>query len=169
MGLKQLYSDIKTELSSILNDGGEPLFKYVGIWNNQLRSIKAEKNDWIGITYPAIFTEIIVTDIEQQACKHQLWNVNINFHIVDDFYNNIEGGFEENTQIFDMNDKLWEHMQNIKIPMCALLVGNAQGQDFDHTNVYHYVQQFKTNYEYAMTNNLISTTGLTITLSATTI
>jgi hypothetical protein len=168
MGLKQLYDDIRNELKLITNDDGSQTFKYFGIWNNQLRSIRGEKNDWISIQYPSIFTEIIVKDIEQQGCKHQLWNIDVNFHVVDDFYNNVDGNFEENTRVFDTNDKLWHHMQNIKIPMCALLVGSEQTQEFDHDNVYHYIQSFKTNYEYLYTTTPVYATGVTLTLSANT-
>lgn len=166
MGLKQLYTDLKTEINSIVNDDGSKLFNYVGIWNNQVRSIRADKNDWFSITYPAIFIEPVIESVEQLGYKNQLWNINFKLHVLDDFYNS-ENGNEENTRIFDINDKVWEHMEVIKIDMCSHLVGSQQTQEFDHDNLYHYIQEFKGNYTYLYPDNTISKSGITITLDTT--
>lgn len=164
MGLKTLYNDIKDCLSQITDDKDEILFNYVGIWNNQIQDIKGE-NNWISIRYPAVFVEIVVKDIEQQALRHQLWNCDVFFHVVDDFYNG--DNMEENTRIFEINDLLWKTMQCRKFPMSGIFIGTSQTQEFDHNNVYHYIQGFGCNYEYVYPDDKIFKNGLTLNVNFT--
>lgn len=168
MGLKTLYSDISTELKSIKNDDGSNLFNYIGIWNNHLAGLRGKNNNQIAITFPAIFSEVIIRSIEQLGQKHQLWNFDLRFHIIDDFYNDINGQFEENTRIFNISDKLWEHMQTIKLPMASEIVCTEQEQEHDHDNLYHYIQGFTGNYtQLYPEKNKIQVSGLTLTTTIT--
>jgi len=164
MGLKTFYNDINTSIKEIVDDNDIQLFKYVGIWNNQLQSLRVD-NNWISITYPAVFIEINIRDIEQQGMRNQIWNCEVNFHVVDDFYNG--ENMEENTRIFEFNDKLWEHIQCRKYPMSSILVGSGQNQEFDHDNLYHYVQSFECNYEYVYPDPKISKSGIKLNVTLT--
>lgn len=165
MSLKTIYAELKTAVSNIVDDNNEKVFKYVGIWNNQVRSLRSKQNDIIQTQYPAAYIEVIVEDIEQQHCIHQLWNLIINIHIIDDFYNNEITENEENVRIFETTDYLWDYIQQTRITNSGTLVCISNVQEFDHDNLYHYIQSYKCPYEKLYDNHHILMTGITYALT----
>lgn len=168
MSLKTLYTEIKTALQSYTDSNGDLLFKHVGVWNNQVNSLLSKENDIIQIQYPAAFVEIIIEDIEEMQMHSQLWNVLINIHIIDDYYNNELTENEENLRIFDLTDLVWDNFHHSKFTNTNRIVCVSNIQDNNHSNVYHYIQGYEANYQKSVTETGIIISGATLMLSGQT-
>lgn len=163
MGLTKLYNDIKAELEEL------DIFKYIGIWNNQLSAINGDEgsNDWISIQYPSAFIQINVDSIETLSERNQLWNVVVDLHLIDEFLMGEQN--EENTRILNWADTVWNKMNINKIDGMSVMHCVSNVQDFEHSNVYHYVQSYEGNYYQQWQSNEIIYTGHSITISGNTL
>lgn len=147
MGLKQLYIDIRTQLLSLVDGNSNPLIKFCQVWNNQV----TYNNDGQHYNYPmpCVFIEMASPiTIEQMGDGYQLYNIVIRLHIVHEFYNSIDGnGIEEqDLSIFDLKDAVYIGMQKYEPNGAVQFVRTSETQDYEHTNVYHMIQEYTTNY-----------------------
>lgn len=140
--MKQLYLDIKIKLQEV------PGFNYIGIWNNQVEAIQnRDPSDYSANSWPlpALFIEIITEEIQQLGNGVQIYDpVLVKIHIVDDFYNG--DNMEENTRVFDYSKAVYQVLQKFEPNGAVAFVRTSEEQDFNHNNVYHFIQTYTTNY-----------------------
>jgi hypothetical protein len=142
--MKQLYSDIKTKLQEVSG------FNYIGIWNNQVEAIQnRDPDDYSANTWPlpALFVEIVTSsdNIQQLGNGVQIYDpLPVRIHIVDDFYNG--DNMEENTRVFDHGQAVYAVLQKFEPDGAVAFIRTGEEQDFDHNNVYHFIQTYTTNY-----------------------
>lgn len=126
---------------------GTPLIKFCQVWNSQT-TLEIE-----GHTYdfekPAVFVEFISPNtIEQLGNGDQIYNdLIVRLHIVHEFYNAIDGnGIEEqDLTIFDLSGACYQYLNKFEPTQAVAMVRVNESQQYNHKNVYEYLQDYKTN------------------------
>ena len=147
-GVSQLYKDIKAQISSLLNADNEPVFKTVHIWNNQLANERADVNKQFAYPKPAVFVEISTpTPIGTLLGGFQQYDdIRVRLHIIHEQYDANGNGFmDEDFNIFDFSQLLYGKMNKFEPPGAVRMVRVAEEQDYDHDNLYHFIQEYQTN------------------------
>ena len=114
-------------------------FETVNVWNNQFDYI--EDGSSYSFAMPCCFIEVLADDTQPIGGKYQGSDLVVNFHIGNDFYN--ENLMETNLQIFKLRDDLIKSISTFQPSTGSLLNKISEQQDFQHTNVYHYVVSYK--------------------------
>lgn len=141
-GIRQPVEDILALLSTldVTNQDGNAAKLYARVWNNQ---VKYETN---GTTYnfakPAAFLEVLNSpqfgELGQYIQGADLgWKV----HLVHEFYNQ-DGTMEQDLTIFDLRDSIVALLSGYEATACGPLVRTSEYQDYEHSNIYHYVIDF---------------------------
>ena len=148
--LSQLYTDVRTRLLSQVDGGGHPYIKFCQVWNNQMGGRDADQKDMYAFPLPAVFLEINSPDsIEQLGNGAQLQVLTLRVHIFHEFYNNTDttnGMMEQDLAIFALRDVVYGALQKYEPSGAVAMVRIAEMQDYDHDNVYHFIQEYQTNY-----------------------
>lgn len=147
MGLRTIYQDIETEVRSMVDASGNTLFQHTHTWNNQFKDLLGDTNNDVSIPFPACFIEINVDRIETQGNRNQLWNCTLILHIAHELYNAQDGEFEQNWEVLDLVDRVWYYMHTYKPIGCSEMVCIENKQDYNHHNLYHFIQSYKFVYE----------------------
>ena len=171
MGLREVYNTIETRLHTIVDSNNVEKFKHYHTWNQQFKDLlgKPGANKDISIPFPAVFIEVVVDSIEEQGSFNQLWNCTLNLHIAHQLYNAMNGEFEQNWDVFDLVDDVHKKIQGYHPTQFNTFIGTGLKQDYDHGNLYHFIQTYKFNYQNTYDLNYIEYTGATLTISASTI
>jgi len=126
---------------------GERVVKFCQIWNNQTRDESEGK--MYDYPKPAVFVEFTnLEDIQQLGNGNQIYNdMSVRLHVVQDFYNATDGnGIEEqNLTIFDLTQQIYRALNKFEPTGAAALVRTGEQQQSDHTNIYEFVQDYRTN------------------------
>jgi hypothetical protein len=143
--MKQLLIDIITYLRDEIPD-----FLTISEWNNQIDEIN--EGEQYGFMLPACFIEIV-----NEREKIQLGNgatlydpLYIKFHIIDEQLN--MDTFTDNNNL-DMNLKYYDYIASLynklylhEFNKASGLVHKSDENDTQHTNIYHVISTFVTNY-----------------------
>lgn len=138
--MKQLFLDIEAKLKSDL-----PNIKFINPWNNQVDLIQDGKI--YSFPLPAIFIGFAApSEIKQLGNGNQIYDpLVIEVHIVQEFYHDAEN-MERNLDIFDLRTLVYQTLQNFEPDGCVQFIRFEEEQDVNHTNVYHFIQRYRTNY-----------------------
>lgn len=185
MGLRDIYQQIEQHIDDIhITDTptdhniGQVSFnslnnviKHRHTWNNQFESLlKTGGAQDCLIPFPAAFMEVIVDNIETQGVGNQLWNCRLKLHIAHYLLNAQDGEFEQNWEVFDLVDKVHTHFHGWKPDRCNTFIETNLTQDYSHDNLYHFIMEYKFNYENNWETGYIqSGAPLHITFSGSTI
>jgi len=145
-GIKQPLTDILTKLATIqvLNLDHQTVNLYTRIWNNQIRGL--ETGETYSYPTPAAFVEFVTpVTFEQMGQCFLNADLGVKIHLVHVFYNE-EGTFEQDLDIFDLRDKIISGMSAYCPTGCGPLNMINESQDYDHTNIYHYIIEFICNF-----------------------
>lgn len=136
---------LKDRLKLITDSNNETVFKTVSIWNNQIASIAASDNN-LGIQLlPAVYIEVDnPNEIQTLGEGHQVYkDLIVSFHIAHRFdYTN--ENFDENLEVFNIARALYLNMQFAKVGKSSTFTRIQEEQDYDHPNVYHFIQRYRT-------------------------
>lgn len=146
-GIVQPMMDICTLLRTItINNGdGQAATPYVRVWNNQVRfEHEGQQTDF---PKPAFFLEV-VNDVqyEELGKGFQAADVGFRVHIVHEFMDAQDGTFEQDLDVFALRDKVRATLSLVEVTACGPLVVVREGQDYEHTNIYHYIIEFVCNF-----------------------
>lgn len=144
-----LYNGLETLGAAILDDDNVRIFKYIGIWNNQLLDMKEGKI--FDFQKPALFFEFIADQVDAIGAGVQVFDpLFIKCHIIDDFLDEGNGLIELNTRTFGLADKLYKGFQLKRI------IGDDYGTsplnrtslelDTDSDGNYHHITTFTTTW-----------------------
>ena len=135
--MKALIQATKTRLATI------PELKTIRVYNNQFEQL--ETGEYEGIFLPATFIEL-VNDLPamQLGAGYQLFEIVVRIHIAHEFYNG--DNMEENLDVFDLKDSVYKALQKFEPDGAAAFARVAEGQDYTHTNLYHYTIDFATSF-----------------------
>jgi len=127
--------------------GCEPnLFAFVDVWNNQLEL--AEQQQQYSFLLPAAFIEILnVQEPKQLGDGVQLYDqLIVRLHIVHEQLDAGDGTMERNLEVFDLTQKTFKRMQGFEPDKASAFFRVNEERDYYHTNVYHFMQDYKTTY-----------------------
>lgn len=139
--MRQLLEDTLEHL------GCEPnLFSFVDVWNNQLEL--AEQQQQYSFLLPAAFIEILnVQEPKQLGDGVQLYDqLIVRLHIVHEQLDAGDGTMERNLEVFDLTQKTFKRMQGFEPDKASAFFRMNEERDYYHTNVYHFIQDYKTTY-----------------------
>lgn len=128
----------------ILNIGvtGSTIFNFTQVWNNQLEHLKSS-DDYM-YQLPCVLLEMNTTNFNQLGCGYQNIDMNIKFHIIQDFYNG--DNMSENLSIFTLRDYIVKTFSLHNPDKCGSFIKTNEYQDYNHKNLYHYIVEYVTNY-----------------------
>jgi hypothetical protein len=124
---------------------------YCRKWNNQLSLLLEGKIELFGL--PAVFIAFKTGEIQQLGGGVQLYDpLTIEIHILDWQLDAGDGTFEQNLQVFDLKDKVFQALQKFEPGLtnsdclCGTLVRVSEEEDNNHNGVFHFIQTYQTTY-----------------------
>lgn len=138
-GIKVMIQDLLNKLS----DGTS--FQYVRIWNNQFQL--QEDGTTESFPYPCIFIQLENSaDYQQMGLGMTLSDIIVRIHIGQEYYDAQDGTIGQNLSIFDLRDEVIRLLTYYEATQCSGLQKIAEDQDYSHTNVYHYIVDFRCSF-----------------------
>lgn len=151
MGMKEIYVAIRQQILDQAKDGnGVPMVKFCQTWNNQVNHLRQAESDMYGFPMPAAFIEIMNEEpIEQLGAGYQYIPLTVRIHILHEFLNATDtdnGILDNDMTIFELRDSCYKALNKFLPPGCVELTRSTETQDFEHDNVYHFIQDYKSNF-----------------------
>jgi hypothetical protein len=136
--IKQGIQDILTALT---NSGQ---FNYIAIWNDHANRLV----DGSGYSFncPATFLELEPIETLNLSAGITQTDYIIRIHIVHVELDAADGTLDQNLNVFDYRDAVKKYLTGIKPTNFGNLMYNQEYQDYEHTNVYHYIVEFKAGF-----------------------
>lgn len=146
-GIKAPIQDILTRLETlqVANGDGSTGNLPARIWNNQVRY----ENDGklADFPKPAAFVEVINNPVfEQIGIGFRSSDIGFNIHLVAEEFDSEQGTMEQNLTVFDLRDRIIALLSNWRPTACSVMTSTTEQQDFEHTNIYHYIISFVCNF-----------------------
>ena len=135
--MKQLYLALKARIESKVTE-----VRFIAMWNNQL-------NDTVdGKTYsflmPAVFFEFVspiqIVGVGNNIQVHEPMEVKA--HIIHEQYDAMDGTMDVNLDVFVFKQQIYKALQLFQPAMSSVFDRQSEEQDYDHTNIYHYIQSY---------------------------
>jgi hypothetical protein len=160
----EVFLAIKARIEANITD-----FNFIHKWNNYVEKLKSVDENGApiyGINHPSLFVEYLTpNDIEQLGGGVQIYDpLIIKIHILHNEIDATNGDMDQNLNVFELKQKVFKALQGFEPDGCVAFVRINEEQDYDHTNLYHYIQTYQTNYvDTSMMNpvNGQETTGTT--------
>jgi hypothetical protein len=138
--MKQLFIDIKTQLLAQV-----PELAFIQMYNNQFDLI--EKQETYSFPFPCCFIEFVTETIQQLGNGVQIYDpLTVRVHIGNDFYNAIDGTQEQDLIVFELKQKIFKALNKFEPLGATVFIRFSETQDINHSNIYHFIQDYKTNY-----------------------
>jgi hypothetical protein len=119
--------------------------KYCRIWNNQFKYMEAQQIE--SYPFPCAFIEVLMpNNYDQLGLGFTASEVTFRIHIGQTQYDAGDGTMEQNTSIFNLRNTIITLLTYYEPPLCSALQKVSETQDYEHTNVYHYIIDFKCSY-----------------------
>ena len=140
--MKSLYLAIKAQLELKLSIQ----LNYIHIWNNQLDNLEDGKEYlW---RFPAVFIEF-----GNEMPTNSIGNnvkiydpLEIRIHICHEQLDAGDGTYEQNFDVYTLKQNVYKALQLFQTSGSGVFDRQGEEQDYNHTNVYHYVQRYMTSY-----------------------
>jgi hypothetical protein len=134
-----------TATDFFIGTGGVPVVPFIGMWNDQV------KYWFTGVLtdtqIPAIFVEFKSEDIIVLSQGIESFDpLDIKIHIIDNMLDAGDGTQDQNLRIFDFKQQVYAVLKDFQPTNCVKLFRVFEKQDYDHDNLYHYVQTYRTCY-----------------------
>lgn len=145
-GIKQPLQDLLTRLTTlqVVNGDGNTVDLYARVWNNQIR-YEAD-GQLYNFPKPAAFVEVVSpATFETIGQGYQSSDIAFAIHLATECYN-VEGTFEQDLAIFDLRDRVRALLTGFQPSGCGFLNVATEQQDYEHTQVYHYIIVFVCNF-----------------------
>ena len=96
-----------------------------------------------GFPMPCAFVEMSnPTNHQQLAQGFTQSDLLVRIHIGADQYDAGDGTMEQNMTIFDLRDQIVKALTYYQPAKCGRMMKVSENQDFEHTNMYHYIVEF---------------------------
>lgn len=133
-----LVQDIRQKLT----DTG--VFNWVAIWNNQI--VRMKNLTEYAINNPSAYIEISTPDFHQLGEEYQGIDIDMNIHIISNELDSGDGDIDNQMSIFGLRDAVVRAFSLYEASMGGFMVKTSETQDYNHTNLYHYIIQYKMHY-----------------------
>lgn len=136
-GIVDVFNDLIARVKVTI-----PEFKFVHIWNNQLAQM--EEGSIYSFPFPNCFIEVVPpNDYTPIGRGYSTGELVVRFHIGHEEYDAGGGNFEQNVNVFTYRDKIVNKFNNYQPIATSSLMRVSEGQDYVHTNIYHYIVEFR--------------------------
>ena len=146
-GIKQPISDMLTKLTTlnVTNQDLQLVPLNARIFNNQIK--RQKEGDIQAVPLPSAFLEV-VNNAQYNRLLNGVSESDIVFRIylTHWFTDAQDGTFDQDLLIFDLRDSIIALLSNYRPTACGNLCLTAEGQDYDHGDVYVYVLEFTTGF-----------------------
>lgn len=116
--------------------------KHVAVWNNQFAYME-EGLDY-SFPMPCAFLELDTSTLDDIGNGFEGSDINIIIHLGQNVLNS--DYIEQNLTIFALRDLVIKKLKTFQGATTGLLSKDSEQQDFDHSNVYHYVIGYSTHF-----------------------
>ena len=123
-----------------------PEFAFIQMFNNQFELIESQET--YSFPFPCCFIEFLADNpVQQMGNGVQIYDpLTIRIHIGHDFYNAMDGTQEQDLLVMDLKQKVFKALNKFEPLGATVFIRFSETQDTNHTNVYHFIQDYKTNY-----------------------
>lgn len=146
-GIKASIIDVLSRLASltVTNGDGQAVPPHVRIWNNQVQYDADGKLQ--PFRKPAFFVEVLNNQVyEILGQQFRSCDLTFKIHIVQEYYDAQDGTYEQDLLIYDLRDQVISNITAFEPTACGPMEAMAEVQDYEHTNIYHYVIDFVCNF-----------------------
>ena len=142
----ELYNAIVARVSEVVPD-----FNFYHVWNNHAEKAKSLDENGApqyGINCPALMVEWSDdTEISQLGNGVQIYDpLFIRIHILHDEIDSADGNMDQNMNVYILKQKVFQALQGFEPDGAVAFVRISETRDYDHTNLYHFIQTYQTNY-----------------------
>lgn len=136
--IKQTIIDMMNQAKTITDLSLYPL--QVAVWNNQIQRMI----DGTGETMPqpALYIEMVYQDWQMLALGIKTNDIIWRLHICHRQEDAGDGTMDQNLDVFDLRDQVLDKFTLFKPTNSGSLNYYEEEQDFEHTNIYHYIVSF---------------------------
>lgn len=141
--MTQLFNDIKTKILEVV-----PEVTFVQMYNGQFEDIEAEGAAIYSFPSPFVLIEF-EDNIEwkQLGQGYQIADpLFVNLHLGHVLYDAQDGTMELNLEVYNLSQKLFKGMNKFEPAGAVQFIRKENTQDKRHTNLYHFIQRYATNY-----------------------
>jgi hypothetical protein len=135
--MKQLF----VQLLNILK--GLNTFRFVAVYNNHIDRLNLSL---ISFGTPAVFVELQQADIQPLQNGMSSWDLLIRIHICDFQLDAGNGTLDQNLTVFKYRNLIRKSFVQQFIQTCGPIQADNDYQDYQHGNLYHYIQCFRCRY-----------------------
>ena len=141
----QLFTDIQARINSEIGVGHDKDIKFFHLWNDQAKTI--QEGGEIVFNMPAVFIEFAEVNPEQLGNGVQIFNpLLIKVHILHNQLDTASGTLDQNADIFTIRENIYKVLQMFKPAGAGSFIRTKEYPDYVHSNVYHWIQEYTTNY-----------------------
>jgi hypothetical protein len=133
-----LIQDLKQKLIDIGS------FNWVAIWNGQINKMHDAKA--FAIQNPSAYIQIETNDFKQLGESYQGVDLHIDIHIISEELDAGDGDIDSQISVFKLRDDVVKTFSLYKTNMGGFMVKINETQDYNHTNLYHYIIQYVIHY-----------------------
>lgn len=119
-----------------------PGIQHAQIYNSQFDYLD-EGGSW-AFPFPCAFVEVNAEDFGQLGGSYQGVDLDVKIHIGVDHYNGAQ--FDDNLDIFALRADVVKALNLFKHTHTGHMLKVSEQQDYNHSNVYHYVIGYKVHY-----------------------
>lgn len=146
-GISPAIKDVCARLQTlqVVNQDLQTVPLYARVFNNQIK--RQQKGLIEAHPLPAAFVEV-----QNNAQFNRLLNgvsesdLVFRIHLQHWFNDAQDGTFDQDYDIFDLRDDIIELLSDYRPTACGNMCLTAEGQDYDHDNVYVYILEFTTGF-----------------------
>ena len=119
---------------------------HVDIWNDQLASMEGQ--EIYSFRMPAVFFEFQNTsDVQTLGKGLQIYNdLIVRAHVVHQELDAADGTVDRNVAALVFKQDIFALLDVAEPTGAAMFARNGEEEDKSHTNIYHFIQDYKTNY-----------------------
>lgn len=136
--MENLIQDLKTKLQ------GLNIFNWVAVWNNQFQRLLEDTS--YAINNPSAYIEIVTADFHQLGEGRQGIDIVMNIHIISMELDEGNGDIDSHISIYGLRDTVVKSFAIYEAHMGGFMIKTTETQDYNHTNLYHYIIQYKMHY-----------------------
>ena len=138
MSMNGLYLELENKILAMTGGTGSTIFNHTMVWNNQLNHLINSDDYSFGL--PAVLIEMGTENYGDLGQNYMAVDMILKYHIIQDFYNG--PNMSENLTIFALRDAVIKEFNAYQPTGGGFMSTNNEYQDYDHTNLYHYVIEY---------------------------
>ncbi len=159
INLVSLYKAIFTQLNTIKDSKGKPIFKNIAVFNDQPKRLGNPKTAGTWLT-PSIFVEMKFDEVLNLGRALNAEDITYYIHIVMQQLDAGNGTLDQNLYIFTLRDLVHKCLCGwTPFDQAGPLRYKYEKQQYNHTNLYEYIIEYQNHY--------FDTTAYNLGISAT--